>query len=67
MPRLHAPSHNRIALAALQDPDGYVDALLGLAREQILAQQPFLVGKAPAADRALGSRSCGNASREKWH
>jgi hypothetical protein len=67
MPRLQTASQNRIALAALQDPDGYVDALLGLAREQILARSPFIVGKALAADRALVSRSCGGASRGKWH
>ncbi len=39
MRHLHSNSHLRLAIAARQDPDGYVDALLGLAREQIMARQ----------------------------
>jgi hypothetical protein len=36
---LHRDSSLRLAIAARQDPDGYVATLLGLAREQIIAQQ----------------------------
>jgi hypothetical protein len=39
MRHLHTDSPFRLAIAALQDSDGYVDALLGLARDQILARR----------------------------
>jgi hypothetical protein len=38
----HTDSPFRRATAALQDPDGYVDALLGLARDQIAARRPAI-------------------------
>ena len=37
---LHSDSPFRLAIVALQDSDGYVDALLGLARDQIVARRP---------------------------
>ena len=40
MRHLHTDSPFRLALVALQDSDGYVDALLGLARDQIVARRP---------------------------
>jgi hypothetical protein len=36
----HTASPFRLAIVALQDSDGYVDALLGLARAQIVARRP---------------------------
>ena len=38
----HTDSPLRLAIVALQDSDGYVDALLGLARDQIVARRPAL-------------------------
>ena len=42
----HAQSSDRftfrLAILALQDLDGYVDALLGLARDQIVARRPAI-------------------------
>ena len=40
MRNLHTASPFRLAIVALQDSDGYVDALLGLARDQIVARRP---------------------------
>jgi hypothetical protein len=42
MRHLHTDSHFRLAIAALQDSGGYVDTLLGLARDQIMARQPLI-------------------------
>ena len=41
----HSESHLRRAIVALQDSDGYVDALLGLARDQIVARRPSVSHK----------------------
>jgi hypothetical protein len=38
----HIDSQFRLAIVALQDSDGYVDALLGLARDQIVARRPAI-------------------------
>jgi len=42
MRHLHTDSPFRLAMVALQDSDGYVDALLGLARDQIVARRPAI-------------------------
>jgi hypothetical protein len=42
MRNLHTASPFRLAILALQDSDGYVDALLGLARDQIVARRPTI-------------------------
>jgi hypothetical protein len=55
MRHLHTDSHFRLAIAALQDSDGYVDTLLGLARDQIMARQP-LISPRPSRAREM-SRS----------
>jgi hypothetical protein len=52
MRHLHTDSHFRLAIAALQDSDGYVDTLLGLARDQIIAGQPLI---SPRHSRTHGS------------
>ena len=39
MQHLHRDSHFRLAIAVPQASDGYVDALLGLARNQIMGRQ----------------------------
>lgn len=39
MRHLHSESHFRHALFALQDADGYVEALLGMAREQVAGRR----------------------------
>lgn len=39
MRHLHTDSHLRLAITAFQDSDGYVDNLLGLARNQSIARQ----------------------------
>ena len=67
MRRLHTDSHNRIALAALQATDGYVDTLLGLAREQIMARPLFVVGKESWTGRVLASRTGAIENRAKLH
>jgi hypothetical protein len=52
MRHLHTDSHFRLAIAALQDSRGYVDTLLGLARDQIMARQPSI---SPRPSRARGN------------
>jgi hypothetical protein len=52
MRHLHTDSHFRLAIAALQDSGGYVDTLLGLARDQIMARQPLI---SPRPSRTRGS------------
>ena len=42
MRNLHTDSPFRLAILALQDSDGYVDALLRLARDQIVARRPAI-------------------------
>jgi hypothetical protein len=42
MRNLHTDSPFRLAILALQDSDGYVDALLGFARDQIFARRPVI-------------------------
>ena len=42
MRNLHTDSPFRLAILALQDSDGYVDALVGLARDQIVARRPAI-------------------------
>jgi hypothetical protein len=53
---LHSESHFCHALYALQDADGYVDALMGMAREQVLGRKSgrskaFRRGSSPARSR----------------
>ncbi len=67
MRHLHPDSQLRIAIAALQDSDGYVHALLGLAREQIMTRQPVISGKPSWTVRDLGSRNDLAASRTRSH
>jgi hypothetical protein len=38
----HTDSPLRLAIVALQNSDGYVDVLLGLARDQIVARRPAM-------------------------
>ena len=45
----HTVSPLRLAIVALQDSDGYVDALLGLARDQIVARRPAISRLSQAA------------------
>jgi hypothetical protein len=52
MRHLHTDSHFRLAIAALQDSGCYVDTLLGLARDQIMARQPLI---SPRPSRTRGS------------
>ena len=49
MRHLHSESHFRHALFALQDADGYVEALLGMARENSSAR------RAPISFRSAGT------------
>jgi len=42
MRHLHHVPPFHLAINALQDSDGYVDALLGLARDQIAARRPVI-------------------------
>jgi hypothetical protein len=42
MRHLHSDSHFRLAIVAVQHTDGYVDALLGVARDQIVARRPAI-------------------------
>jgi hypothetical protein len=46
MRHLHTDSHLRLAVAGLLAPDLYVDTLLGLARDQILAKRHLVAAKA---------------------
>ena len=44
----HSFSPSRRAIAALREPDGYVDALLGLARSQVNARRRGIVLARPS-------------------
>jgi hypothetical protein len=67
MRHFHSESHLRLATAARQDPDGYVDTLLGLAREQIIAQQLLVsAGRSPMRG-VIASRNGSAAKRVNLH
>ena len=65
MRHLHTESHFRLAIVALQDSDGYVDALLGLARDQIVARPPAISPRLAEA-RVLDPRNRAARSRVDW-
>jgi hypothetical protein len=67
MRQLHTDSHLRLAMADLADSKGYVDTLLGLARDQIMAQQPFNLRTPSHARRDLAPREGWVESRTKLH
>jgi hypothetical protein len=56
MRHLHTDSHFRLAIAALQDSGGYVDTLLGLARDQIMARQPLISPRHSRPRASQGAR-----------
>ena len=53
----HTDSHLRLAIAALQNPEGYVDTLLGLAREQIIARQLLMSGRRSPTRYAVAQKA----------
>jgi hypothetical protein len=55
----HLPSDSpfRLAIVALRDSDGYVDALLGLARDQIVARRPAISPRRSQASLRPGPRT----------
>ena len=57
MRHLHTDPHLRLAIAALQDSDGYVDTLLGLARDQIMARQSVISARHGRARYNLDPRN----------
>ena len=59
MQHLHNNSQFRLAITALQDSGGYVDTLLGLARDQIMARQLSI---SPRNSRARGNLVARNGS-----
>ena len=63
MRHLHTDSHFRLAIAALQDSGGYVDTLLGLARDQIMARQP-LISPRRSRTRGHSAKSLGRKPNE---
>ena len=65
MRHLHTDSHFRLAIVVLQDSDGYVDALLGLARDQIVARRPAISYKLSPV-RVLDPRNGAARSRAEW-
>jgi hypothetical protein len=67
MRHLHTNSHLRLAIAARQDPDGYVDTLLGLVREQIIAQQLLMSEGRTLTRDAATSRNGSPARRANLH
>ena len=42
MGQLHTDSHSRPAIVALRDSNGFLDALLGLPVDQIMARRPAI-------------------------
>jgi hypothetical protein len=62
MRHLHTHSHLRLAVAARQDPDGYVDTLLGLVREQIITQQ-LLMSEGRSSTRDVAASRNGPAAK----
>ena len=67
MRHLHTDSHLRLARADLGDSKGYVDTLLGLARDHIMAQQPFILRMHSHARRDPAPRKGSVESRTKLH
>ena len=67
MRHLPTDSHFRLAIAALQDSDGYVDTLLGLARDKIMARQPFISPRPPRARANFVPRNGAVGSRTNLH
>ena len=67
MRNLHTDSHFRLAIAALQDSGGYVDTLLGLARDQIMARQPLISPRPSRAPGNLVPRNGAVGSRTNLH
>jgi hypothetical protein len=65
MRHLHTDSHFRLAIVALQDSSGYVEALLGLARDQIVARRPAISPRL-AEVRVLDPRNGAARSRADW-
>ena len=64
MRHLPTDTHFRLAIAALQDSDGYVDTLLGLARDQIMARQP-LISPRPSRASAISFREMARSEAER--
>jgi hypothetical protein len=67
MRHFQTDSHLRLAIAARQDPDGYVDTLLGLAREQIIAQQLLASSGRSPMRGVIASRNGSAARRVNLH
>jgi hypothetical protein len=65
MRHLHSESHFRHALFAVQEAEGYVDALLEMARDQIAGRR-FSLGYSTASLR-LDARRGSRRSRAHTH
>ena len=65
MQRPHTDSHFRLAIVACQDLSGYVEALLGLARDQIVGRRPAISPRL-AEVRVLDPRNGAARSRADW-
>jgi hypothetical protein len=63
----HTDSPLRLAIVALQDSDGYVDALLGLARDQIVARRPAISYRLSHAPFHPDPRNAAPRSRADLH
>ncbi len=67
MRHLHSESHFCHALYALQDPDGYVDALLEIAREQSVSRNSTSL-RAPTQKCSLTlTRTNATQRRARFH
>jgi hypothetical protein len=62
MRHLHIDSHCRLAIAALQDSDNYVDTLLGLRRDHIRVRQR-LISRGDSRARGNLGRRIGSVER----
>jgi hypothetical protein len=67
MRHFHTDSHLRLTIAARQDPDGYVDTLLGLAREHIIARQLLVSASRSPMRGVIASRNGSAARRVNLH
>ena len=67
MRHLHTDLHLRLAIATLQDLGGYVDTLLRLTRDQIMARQPLISPKHSRARGNLVPRNGAVGSRTNLH
>ena len=63
----HTDLRLRLAVTAFQGSDGYVDTLLGMARDHIIARQLLISQRQSRSRRDLAQHQAGVATRTHLH